>query len=67
MDAATATCKSYANILSKKHNGNLAKNSNKGNTISQNQTNKGKISHIGQYKKGKCVSSGNTIAKISRW
>ena len=62
MDAATAICKSYANILSKKHNGNLAKNINKGHTISQNKDNKVKISHIGQYKKGKCVSSDNTIA-----
>ena len=56
MDAATATCKSYANILTKKINGN------KGNTISQNKTNKAKVPHIRQYKKGKCVSSDNSIA-----
>ena len=51
MDAANAICKSYANILSKKHNGNLAKSISKGHTISQNKENIVKISHIGQYKK----------------
>lgn len=55
MNAATAICKSYADMLSKKAND---KDKRKVNT----QQTKPKISHYGQYKKGKSNSTLISIA-----
>ena len=62
MEAASAVCKSYAQILNKSHNNNKSKTTNKNNTSTQSKNKQTRPSHIGQYKKGKGDSSLNSIA-----
>ena len=71
MNAATETCKSYAEMLAKKRSNVKINNGVNVRPVAgavaqpwqtQNKNNKAKKSHIGQYKKGKCLTPELSIA-----